>query len=151
MAQPKKYVMWVWCDAGGVIRYVGHGKPDGKNRHPAAAIWAARVGKNSPLHIWLQTLSDEPKRVDISSQVPMSHDEIMAAVMALRKKYKATLFASRLRETRKGGYPNRPVFGPDGQQFASVRAAAVEVDKDPATVTRWCQSPKRPEWGYVTG
>lgn len=148
MPAPKKYVMWVWCDAGGVIRYVGHGKPNKKDKHPAAVMWAARGGKTSALYIWLQTLRDEPKRVDISSQVPMSHDEIMAAVMALREKYKATLFDARPRETYKGGYPNRPVYGPDNA-YASVRAAANAIGKDPATVTRWCQSSKKSKWGYV--
>lgn len=143
--------VWIWRDSDGVERFAGYGAFG--DIHPAVLRWQARHKDDSELGLWLQTLDEEPDRENYGPRV-MGVVSALEAVLGLRKRYEATLLKTRGLSTYRGGHPSRVVYFLDDEDddvryFNSVREASRAVGRNASTVTRWCNDPRRMNWGYL--
>lgn len=143
-----KYVVWIWQDQTGTIKYIGWGSAE--YRHPADDVWTDRNKWASELNDWLRLLKTKPRRKKDYNNVVMGRDEARRLATELTQREAAkgnTLLSARPYNTYTGGGHGRCVMGPDMELYRSVRQAAKMAGVNASTITRWCAD-EQTEWEY---
>jgi hypothetical protein len=144
-----KFYVWVWFFPGTERpAFVGCGKSVG-DRMPWDVEFDDRGGPTR-LSQWLGDLDGPPPRDPNISATPMEFKAARSYAARLREGIPAPLIPNRSYEgTQSGGGKARPVIGPDGTEYPSVRAAADAVGVKPPSVTNWCKRPEEHGWRYA--
>jgi len=145
------WTCYIWKDDKGVVRYVGCGGFTDAG-HPAVVKWKARFEDDSPLHVWLQSLDEEPAR-EVCGLTITSRKTARHLTRVYRSEFAETLLKSRGSKSINGGGGSRAVvYCPDDldfQVFASVRKAAEFAGCNASNITRKCQNVDNDEWVFA--
>lgn len=146
---PARWHVWEWLNAAGEPVFLGVGAlNDGK--HPAEAYWRDRKKIPSPLHKWLATLNEQPKRAEAVPSVALHRQDARGYFYARRKQLleaNAPLLSTRPEGTYAGGGAAKGVIAPNGDLYESVRKAADDTGISASMITRYCQG-KKNGWKY---
>ena len=148
---PPRWFVWEWTNSQGEPKYVGIGRLDKDDRHPADVLWDQRIEFESHLTNWLRGLKKQPRRSKTLPSLALHRQDAKGLFFSRRKQLKEegiTLLLRRPFGTSIGGGHHRAVVSPNGDVFVSVREAARDTGLSASQITRRCKS-KNSDWRYL--